>query len=364
MSAAKKTDHPDKHGHGGQVHALADRLGKRPEEILDFSASINPLGPPPGVLSLLRDRLESLLINYPEPEAERFSAALADHLALARDRVLVGNGATELIHLLPRLKKEGKALIIGPAFSEYQAALASAEWKWDWLLRRPEDELEIDPAKLSDQATKGYDLIFLARPANPDGAMASLHLVREMCQEQSGLVVVDEAFIDFRPLDTCQSLMEDFKNLVIIGSLTKFYALPGLRLGYLIADSQVVDRLRPFKPPWSVNALAAEAGLACLADPAYAAATRQLIERERIRLRVALKTLGLTVYPAGANFLTARLAESHPNSSQLAAALADQGILIRDCANYHGLDNRFFRISVRNDEDNGRLIKALENELT
>lgn len=363
MSATKKTDEQDKYGHGGQIYALADRLGKRPEEILDFSASINPLGPPPGVLTLLRDRLESLLVNYPEPEAEKFTAALAEHLALSRDRVMVGNGATELIHLLPRLKKAGKALIIGPAFSEYQAALAPAEWKCDWFLRRPEDDLEIDSAKLSDQAAKDYDLIFMARPANPDGGMASLHLVRELCQMQSGLVVVDEAFIDFRPMESCQPLMEDFKNLAIIGSLTKFYALPGLRLGYLAADSQVIDRLRPFKPPWTVNALAAEAGMACLADSGYAAATRQLIERERIRLRVALKTLGLTVYPAGANYLTARLAEGQPTSFKLAAALADQGILIRNCANYHGLDNRFFRISVRNEEDNGRLIKAMEKEL-
>ena len=358
-----------KNGHGGKIHALAAELKVDPKRILDFSASINPLGPPEGMTRALGSGLESLILHYPPAGAEYLQEELADHLGLAPESLLVGNGSTELIHLLPRLESLPRALIIEPAFSEYRAGLAACGWEVEPFLCREEAGFvpdEADRVGLLKKAEEGFGLIFLGRPANPSGTLTDPGLVLDLAraQEGRGLLAVDEAFIDFRPGESLLSHIADHPGLAVLGSLTKFYAMPGLRLGWLAAAPSAAERLRRLQPPWSVNILAQEAGRYCLAHhKEYAVQTRSLIEQARADLAADLARLGLAVLPSTANYLLVRLARAHPSAAELARRLRQELILIRDCSNYQGLSDRFFRVSVRLPEENRRLIAALERSL-
>lgn len=358
-----------KNGHGGKIHALAARLRVDPERILDFSASINPLGPPPGLTRSLSQRLGSLILHYPPAGAEYLREALAAHLGLAQESLLVGNGSTELIHLLPRLELNPRALIIEPAFSEYRAGLTACGWEVESYVCGEEAAFipdQADREALLKKAEEGFGLVFLGRPANPGGGLAEPELVLELAraQEGRGLLVVDEAFIDFFPGESLLPRIADHPALAVLGSLTKFHALPGLRLGWLAASPERAETLRSLQPPWSVNILAQEAGRYCLDNHGdYAARTRSLIQEARAGLARDLTRLGLFVFPSAANYLLVRLGDEHPPAAELAERLSRELILIRDCSNYQGLSDRFFRVSVRLPEENSRLVEALEKSL-
>ncbi len=358
-----------KNGHGGKVQALAAERGVDPAQVLDFSASINPLGPPEGLAEALKQGLESWIRHYPPAGAEYFQEDLANKLGVDPYNVMIGNGSTELIHLLPRLKPRGRALIVEPAFSEYRAGLAACGWWADDHICG-EDSLfvpdESDREALLGKLKKGYDLVYLGRPGNPGGAATPLEMVQELARAQGkhGFLVLDQAFIDFCPQESLLKFIPEHPALIILGSLTKYYAMPGLRLGFLAASSDPVGRLGRFQPPWSVNIMAQEAGRFCLEhDRLHAQRTAELIAREREVLSRELSRLGLTVFPSRANYLLVRLGPDQPRAEELAGALAQDLILIRDCANYRGLGERYFRVSVRMPGENERLLAALKKQL-
>ncbi len=351
--------------HGGNVHALARRLNISPEQVLDFSASINPLGPPMEVLESLRARLGFLLRHYPEPEAHAFRAALAARLGLSPDQIIIGNGSNELIHLLPRLFDSGRALILSPAFSEYEAGLRAAGWGVEHFICPVGPGFDL--ASVEERLEAGFELVYLARPTNPAGQVwpsdLILHLAR--LQEKRGRwLVVDEAFIEFTDEPSLVKELAGHPALIVLGSLTKFYALPGLRLGFAAAGSEIIEGLEAAKAPWSVNSLAQEAGLGCLDQKEFAARTRTLIQTERPRLARALGGLGLEVFPSEANYVLARLKKKHPSAGEVGRRLAEKAILVRNCADFVGLDERHLRLAVRRLEENERLIKELGRVLS
>ena len=356
------------HGHGGRVHALAQRLGLDPAEILDFSSSINPLGPPPAALEKLRQRLDFTLRAYPPPRSGDLTRGLGTKLGISPNNVLIGNGATELIHLLPRLKTQGRALIVEPAFSEYRAGLEASGWEVEdhlWPPGGAPDNPGVEPESLAKRLEGGYDLVFLGRPANPGGGLADKELVLALAQAQAGqgLMVVDEAFIDFCPRESLIHDLEAHPTLVIIGSLTKFYAIPGLRLGYLAGPAEVVARLRELQPPWSVNGLAQEVGLACLDQEEYGRETRTLIQEQREGLSRELADMGLRIFPSAANYLLFRLVPEHPPAEVVVEELAAKAVLVRDCSNYRGLQEGYIRVAVRSKKENRILIDGLKEVL-
>ncbi len=360
-----------KYGHGGRVYALARELGLGAAQVLDFSASINPLGPPAEVKATLAAELDLLLSHYPEVEAAELGRALADGLGLAYENLAVANGSTEPIHLLPLAAKEltpsRRALIIAPAFSEYRAGLDRAGWRVEHFLCRAEDDFVPDAAALAGLIEQGdYGLVYLGQPANPTGALLEPARVLDLARLQEakgGLLIVDEAFIDFAPQAGVLDRLDDHPALVVLRSLTKFFALPGLRLGYVAARREVIGGFKALQHPWSVNALAQRAGLLCLDQADYAARTRALIEQERSRLSKALAELGLTVYPSAANYLLARLGAEHPPAEAVVKEMMGRAILIRDCANFEGLAAGYLRLAIRLPEENERLIEALREML-
>jgi len=356
-------------GHGGRVHDLALRLGLDPAEIMDFSSNINPLGPPSTALEILRQRMDFLLRAYPPPRAQALTQGLAAKLGISPDNLLMGNGATELIHLLPRFKGRGRALIVEPAFSEYRAGLEAAGWEIEDHLWPPGGVPE-DPSaelgKLKAKLEDGYDLVFLGRPANPGGGLPDRELVLGLARAQAGrgLLVIDEAFIDFCPQESLVPDLGAHPALVILGSLTKFYAIPGLRLGYLAGPARIVERLRELQPPWTVNGLAQEVGLACLDQAEYGRKTRALIRVGQEFLSRELAALRLTVFPSAANYLLLRLAPGHPPVREVVDKLAAKAILVRDCSNYRGLKEGYLRVAVKKEEENRVLVQALAQVLS
>lgn len=351
--------------HGGNVFAVARALGVAPEDILDFSASINPLGMAPAVKEALCSSLDSLL-HYPDTDCAELAEALAIHHSLSSAHICIANGSTELIHLLPRLVKGARALIVAPPFSEYGKALSRNGWDIAYLELKSADGFALPLDILAARLKEGCDLLFLCNPGNPTGRLYSIHeiaAVMDICRRSKTFLVLDEAFMDFCEEGSAKKLVTQGERAVILRSMTKFFAMPGLRLGYAMGPEPLIAALSALRDPWSVNTLAQAAGIASLGDAAYIAETRRFIGEEREHLFAALGAIpGLKPYPSAANYILAEVGTGQA-VSELQTRLIRERILIRDCANFHGLDNRFFRAAVRTAGENERLLRALHGAL-
>lgn len=341
-------------------------MGIEPESLIDFSASINPLGPAPGVRPAVAVAFDRV-VHYPEIGSPKLCRALAAYHALPSERIVVANGSTELIHLLPRLtgKNAGRALLLAPTFSEYAHALELAGWSIDYLCLPPENGFTLDRAQLVTELAQGYDLLFFCNPGNPSGRLYTIEEVvalYDLCRQAGCFFVLDEAFMDFAEEQSAKyRLPEGDDGWLILRSMTKFFGFPGLRLGYAVASPGLIVRLQQFLPPWNVGELAQAAGLAALADREHCCRTREFVDAERERLAMRLGALpGLIVFAGAANYLLLQI-----TSGMTAAALQEKlltgRLLIRDCSNFVGLDGRFFRVAVRTGEENERLLQALES---
>ncbi len=354
-----------RHDHGGNLRALARSAGIPEGRILDFSASINPLGLSPRVEAAIKSAIPRL-IHYPDPEAVLLQSALARYHRLSSDCVLVGNGSTELIYLLARALAPRRALILHPAFSEYEAALELAGCRVERLiLAEAEDFLPGLSAFISKLAER--ELVILANPGNPTGSLipaGDLQGLATAAHEAGAVLVVDEAFVDFVEDASLKHSLDRFPWLLLLRSLTKFFALPGLRIGYALASPELLGRLLPWKEPWSVNGLAEAAGVAALEDRGYQETSRSLIPSWREALVTGLQKFGtLQVFPGTANYLLVKLLDTSWSAPALRSALLRGGIAIRDCSSFPGLGWRFFRVAVRGPEENQILLGALEHFL-
>ena len=353
--------------HGGTVFSVARQLGVPPESILDFSASINPLGPPPGVRRAVTEAF-SLAGHYPEDGSPATCKALADYHSLPADNIAVANGSTELIHLIPRLFRSaaGRALLIAPTFSEYANALELAGWKFDYLSLSYETGFALDCDKVAAVLANGYDLLFFCNPGNPSGKLYSLEEVETLaglCRSSGCFFVLDEAFIDFAESCSAKHLLPVADSGLILRSMTKFFGFPGMRLGYSIASPAVTSRLKRFLPPWSVGVIPQAAAIAAVADSEHCLRTVEIIARERLGLAAAFSAIsGLEVFDSAANYLLIRL-KTGLTAAELQDRLLKELILIRDCGNFEGLDNRFFRVAVKGEADNKKLLQAIAEVL-
>ena len=349
--------------HGGRIFAVAAGLGIDPESIIDFSASINPLGPAPGVAGALAAAF-GRIVHYPEIGSPRLVQALADYHALSPERIAVANGSTELIHLLPRIpdNRRQRALILAPAFSEYAHSLELAGWQCDYLVMADSTGFDLDYERIATALQSGYDLLFCGNPGNPTGRLyrrAETERLYRLCHDQGCRFILDEAFIDFTEEESLKDGLPEEPDWLILRSMTKFFGFPGLRLGYAIAAGELAARIRRHLPPWNIGVLAEAAGLAGLADVDHIRRTREVVAAERTRLAAGLAGIpGLVVFPGAANYLLLRT-NAGQVVPQLVSELLRQGLLIRNCADFFGLDASYFRIAIRRPEENDRLLAAL-----
>ncbi|UFS71800.1 threonine-phosphate decarboxylase CobD [Geomonas sp. RF6] len=349
------------YAHGGNIFAIARSLGVIPEEVIDFSASINPLGPAPGVREAILSSFDRLL-HYPDNSACDLTASLSAYHGVPCESIAIGNGSTELIHLIPRLVSGRRALVVAPAFSEYASALARNGWECDYFTLTSDSGFSLSIPELAQTLSRGYQLLFLCNPGNPTGTLLPKEAIEEVlrvCESTGTFAVIDEAFIDFCEEESAKGVMKDFPGGLLLRSMTKFFAIPGLRLGYAVGTAATISRLAALQPPWSVNTAAQLAGIASLADAPYQKATRELVTRERALLVSGLDQLGwLTVFPSAPNYLLACI-ENGLGAAELQTRLVRKGIIIRDCSNFEGLDSRFFRVAVRSRSENERLLQEL-----
>jgi threonine-phosphate decarboxylase len=351
--------------HGGTVFAQARSLGIAPEELLDFSASINPLGPAPGVREAVCTEFGRVL-HYPDRESFALRQVLSEVHGVGIDNLVVANGSTELIYLLPRCLPGAKGLVVAPAFSEYRKSLGKAGWQTEHLLLSPAAGFVLSLERLAEKLAEGFDLLFLCNPANPSGVLlpvAAIEEILRLCRQFGTFLVLDEAFMDFCEENSAKELVAESGGGIVLRSMTKFYAIPGLRLGYAVAREDVIRLCSENLEPWSVNTPAQVAGVASLADADYRKRTISYVSAERNALAQGLAGLpGLMPFRSAANYLLVEM-EHGLTSAELRSELLKKRILIRDCANFQGLSGCFFRVAVRTGEENRRLLAALAEVL-
>ena len=354
--------------HGGNIYEAARETRRSLARIIDFSASINPLGLSPRAVRAITSTL-GLISHYPEPGCLALRKALADRHSLIPEQILMGNGSSEIIQLLPQALSLRSALIIGPTFSEYARAmlLEGGQSVWVNATRAEQYRVPIQDAirTIRNNRTK-IDAVFVCNPNSPTGQGVNPGDIGELVETVShsgGWTIIDETFVDYCEERSILPQLNRYARVVILRSFTKFYALPGLRIGYAVSDEKTVGRMRAWQPPWSVNTLAQVAALSSLKDVSYARRSRRFMTLERACLLAGLRTLnGVVVFPSLANFLLVELPSPY-TAVEVAERLYAQGILVRDCSATAGLTARTIRIAVRLPEQNRRLITALRRLL-
>ncbi|MCL4536680.1 MAG: threonine-phosphate decarboxylase CobD [Nitrospirae bacterium] len=362
--------------HGGNIYRFMEEFGIKKDEIIDFSASINPLGVPKSVASEIKDNIK-YLCNYPDPDAKHLTQAIARHSGVDPQHILCGNGSTELIYLTVRALKPEKVLIPMPTFSEYEQAFKNMhpeggiKEKISYFVMWEKNSFEINPEKFiaamsgndssatykSSLATS-VDMAFLCNPNNPTSGLLGKEDVLKIAEAAKNLkcyLVVDEAFIDFVPEESVAKEVRNNPYLIVLRSLTKFYALSGMRIGYGVFPSSVLDTINRHKEPWTVNTIAQLAGIAALNDISYRNQTFKVIRNEKRVLEDGFKLLGITYFQSPVNFYLTK----HENAPKILASLRSKGILVRDCSNFMGLDGSYMRVAVKSNRDNMRLLKEL-----
>lgn len=334
--------------HGGDVYSHPG--------VIDFSASLNPLGMPGAARAALAGCADACE-RYPDPRCRALVAALARYEGVAPAQVVACAGATDALARICQALRPRRALVCAPCYGGYEQALGQVGCE---VLRHrlaAESGFSVDAA-FAQAIVRGVDLVFLANPNNPTGRAldrAVFLACLERAREAAATVVVDECFVELSDGRRSNDLLADHGNLVIVKALTKTHALAGLRVGHaLCADSDLARRLADAGQPWAVSVLAQLVGSAALGEPTYLARSRAYVDRERRRLARGMGSLGLAVVPSGANFLLAH------GPRGLAGRLLGRGILVRGCENFPGLDPDWFRVAVRTAPENDRLLAALE----
>lgn len=326
--------------HGGNVLAVARARGWDWREVLDLSASINPLGPSPGVRPAIEEALDRVAL-YPDPLVEQLTAALAEAWGIAPEQVLVGGGGTELVHFLARAGWNGPATLAVPVWAEFYRAFPHA-------LRVPVSEPDSWPQR---------GLLVVSQPGNPTGVSIPMEALKRAVASRDGPVLIDESFIEFTRLESAVAWIRDHPNVLVLRSLSKFYALAGLRVGALAASPDWIRRLQRKREPWRVSTLAEAAALAAVRDTVHAERTRKLVEEERAWLLEELGKLdALRVLPGEANYL---LAYTDRPAAEVCDWFLERKILLRNCSRLPGVDGEAVRFAVRTRPENERFLAAV-----
>ncbi len=342
--------------HGGDTRGFLARYGVPP---LDFSVNVNPLGVPEAVRRAICTAAREA-DRYPDPLCRDLRAAIAESEGVDAGQVFCAAGAAEIIYRLAAVLRPGLALIPAPTFAEYALALTRQGCAIERHLLRAEDDFALTPAILP-QLRAGVDLVFLCNPNNPTGRHIDHALLAEIlrrCAAYNIWLVVDECFLGFMSQPKTQTLLPmlpRYKKLLILKAFTKLYGMAGVRLGYCLSnDAALLQRLYEAGPPWNVSSLAQQAGIAALTAQEYLDESRALVAAERARLHAALTELGLRVIPGEANYIL-----FFSPTPQLGERLCQKGVLIRSCANFEGLHAGWYRVAVRTQNENDRLLAAL-----
>ena len=342
--------------HGGNVHAAARDRGGSIEGILDFSANINPLGAPQWLRSCISRELD-ILRHYPDPDTVNLRRIISEQYGVPEESILAANGSTELLYHLPRVLACQRAVIPVPCYIDYLKVMEISSIPVAAVPLAADNNFQVNINYL-DEILEDNDLCILGSPNNPTGQCPPADDIVDLAEKKRQVTfLVDEAFLDF--VEKGRSVAGAAENIITLHSLTKFYAIPGLRLGFGVLPAGLAAKLRRLLPPWSVNSLAQEVGARALLDSDYKKRSLAYCGQCRRMLAQGLRKFPeLKLFPAEANFFLVRLA-GKISVAELQSRLEEHAVLIRNCANYQGLDQRYFRVAVRNIDDNRHFLEAL-----
>ncbi|MFS0777998.1 threonine-phosphate decarboxylase CobD [Neobacillus sp. 3P2-tot-E-2] len=346
--------------HGSNPQHLFKSLGlSLPEKYIDFSANINPLGPPPALKEKWNDFYREITV-YPDPFAEKLRKKIADKEQISAQSILIGNGGAELITLVARFLSGKKVVVVEPSFSEYEKAgrANDCEIQYHQLL---EPHFELSMEQILPSLTNAGAL-FLCNPNNPTGIQYSVSTVISIiqeCEKQNCFVVLDEAFYDFLVnYESYIPYINKFSNLIIIRSMTKMFAIPGLRLGYLAAAPALIAEISRLQPHWSINSIALLAGELCLQNEEYIKETQVYISEERERLSTFFKRNNFVMTSSQVNFYLLR-DSNQKEQNKLFEFLLLKGIIPRHTFNFPGLEGNWLRFAIKSKDENSKLMEVL-----
>lgn len=348
--------------HGGNIYAEKSPRGSW----LDYSANINPLGLPESVKKTILEHVDGL-VHYPDPEGRNLKQAISAHYGVKEKQVILGNGAAELFYVYFHSRRPKRVLLPVPSFSEYEksARCCGAEIQYFYLQEAENFQLDIEGL---GKALGDCDTLILGNPNNPTGQLISKDDLVKLVEKAADCnvdIIVDESFLDFRQDRDKYSLVQlagEYGNLLVISSLTKMFAIPGLRLGYGICHSQRVKVMEYHKDTWNVNLLAQKAGAAALADKEYIEKTRNNTKKNISDMYNLLGEIkDIKVFEPAVNFILVKLEQSQLSSGELQTRMKKYGVLIRDCSNYPGLNDKYIRLAIRDGESN-REVAAILNK--
>lgn len=354
--------------HGSDLELIEQYYKIPKEKIVSFGANVNPLGLSDSVRKSLSEQLD-VITRYPDREYTSLRKVIADYCGVDYRNVVTGNGSTELISLLISHRNARHALVIGPTYSEYERELSLTGGRMSFfnLAEANNFKLNLEALRSCLDAETDIDFLILCNPNNPTSSALTaeeLETVIQECKTRGIFVMIDETYVEFAPdvsLITAVPLTKHYDNLMIIRGVSKFFAAPGLRLGYGITGNEsFLHTLKKYQNPWSLNSIGALAGELMLTDTEYIQKTRELILSERERMCHCLDTYPYAKYHKPyANFILVKILKEGLTSHQVFEHAIRQGLMIRDCSSFESLNGEFIRFCIMNPEDNTRLMQCL-----
>jgi threonine-phosphate decarboxylase len=351
--------------HGAELLGAAEQSGIQPEAISDFSSSVNPLGPSKKALESAKEAF-SQIAAYPDSNSNQLRRIIAAHFGIDKAQIVVGNGSTELMYLFADvfLNQEDKVVMPAPTFGEYESAVCKTGETPIFV--KLNDKFSIDVDAFKHEMT-GAKMVFLCNPNNPTSMLIPKEALTEIVEtalEQNTLVFLDEDFLEFVEGERSLSMIsqiDEFSNLFILRSFTKIFGLTGLRVGYGIANKDIIDMLTRAKIPWNVNCIGQAAAVAALNDDEHLRVTLEVVNKEKKWLAKELCNLkGFSFSMPDANFFFIDVHKSGFTATELKNSMLKKGLLIRDCTSFKGLDEYYIRVAVKTHDENLRLIEAFK----
>ncbi len=359
------------HFHGSDLEKIEEVYGIKKEDITSFSANVNPLGVSYKLRETLSNHIDAIT-TYPDREYTVLRKCIGDYVNTDYNNIIVGNGSTELISLFIQMRHPKKALIVGPTYSEYEREVTLGGGRSHYYSLKEEDNFRLNLADLSEELKADTDLLIICNPNNPTSSEITrdeMRTILDICKQKDIYVMVDETYVEFSEnMDKITSipLADYYNNIIILRGISKFFAAPGLRLGYAICGNEDLRKeINQKKNPWTINSLAAIAGEIMFADNDYITQTKQLIISERKRICNRLRACkNIKFYEPSANFILVKILKDDVDSMDLFEAAIRKGLMIRDCSTFPFLNKQYIRFCFMSPEKNDQLLDVLLEHLS
>lgn len=351
--------------HGANLYELSAKYGFSKEDFMDFSSNINPFGSSKKAKEYVINNID-MVSMYPDPEYLELKKSISSYCNCKKDNIILGSGATELISSFIDTVNPKKAILVSPAYSEYEKELNKIGCQIKKYYSKKENNFIIDPIDLANTAKDGgYELVIICNPCNPTGFSFSKEQIREILSICDAYVMIDETYVEFTDTDKYSStpLVDEFDNLFVIRGTSKFFSTPGIRLGYgLISNESIKESISKQLDLWNINIFASRMGEIMFIDDNFIKNTASHMSKERDFLEKELKSLNhIKVYKTSSNFILCEIVDKSMTAKELRDKLIPKKIIIRDCKSFDGLDEFFFRVCILKPEENLLLINELKN---